>query len=254
MTVASAPLLEVHDLCVTFGDLRAVDGVSLDVRQGEIVGVIGPNGAGKSTLVNTIFGFHAPVAGRVVARGRDLARLSPDRRAALGFARTFQNLELFDSMTVFENVLVHVEASLRNRRTLGRRRIGGAERAGKHQRVRSMLAAVDLMPLANRPVSELSYAQRKLVEFARAMVADVQLVLLDEPTAGVALEERREVIARMHEHMRERGVAAIIVEHDMKVIKTLSARVYVLDGGKLISTGAFEDVVSDPRVREAYLG
>jgi branched-chain amino acid transport system ATP-binding protein len=117
-----------------------------------------------------------------------------------------------------------------------------------------VLAALELSAVAARPVSELSYAERKLVEFARAMVADVQLVLLDEPTAGVALEERREVIARMHDHMRRRGVAAIVVEHDMSVIQTLSTHVYVLEGGRLIASGSFDDVVSDARVREAYLG
>jgi branched-chain amino acid transport system ATP-binding protein len=249
---ASPPLLELRDVSVTFGHLRAVDGVSLAVEPGEIVGVIGPNGAGKSTLVNTIFGFHAPTAGSIAARGRDLAGLSPDRRARLGFARTFQNLELFDSMTVYENVLAHAESSVRAGSGWWSRPRSRA--VDKHARVREVLVALGILALAPRPVSELSYAERKLTEFARAMVADVQLVMLDEPTAGVALEERREVIARMHEQMRRRGVAAIVVEHDMGVIKTLSTRVYVLDGGRLIASGSFDDVVSDPRVQEAYLG
>jgi branched-chain amino acid transport system ATP-binding protein len=255
MAVAAAeialPLLDVDEVSVVFGGFRAVDKVSLTVNPGEIVGVIGPNGAGKTTLMNAIFGVYKLATGSVSASGRDLKGLSPDRRARLGFARTFQNLELFYSMTVFENVLTHADASDRLAAGSWRKR---ADHAGRRRRSIEILEELDLLPLASRTVSELSYAERKLAEFARAMVADIQLVLLDEPTAGVALEERREVIDRMHVHMRDRGIAAVVVEHDMSVIKTLSDRVYVLDGGQLLASGTFEEVVSDPRVREAYLG
>jgi branched-chain amino acid transport system ATP-binding protein len=250
----SDPLLEVRDVSVVFDGFHAIDGVSLSVAPGEIIGVIGPNGAGKSTLVNVIFGFYKAATGQILSRGRDLAGLSPDRRAHLGFARTFQNLELFDSMTVYENVLTHADATMREGVRSGTRLRRGRARAEKIERVVEILTALELLPLAPRTVSELSYPERKLVEFARAMVADVELVLLDEPTAGVALEERREVISRMHKHMQERNVAAIVVEHDMSVIKTLSDHVYVLDGGQLIASGTFEAVVRDPRVQEAYLG
>jgi ABC-type branched-subunit amino acid transport system ATPase component len=247
---ATLPLLDVKEVSVVFGAFRAVDKVSLTVNPGEIVGVIGPNGAGKTTLMNAIFGVYKVATGSVSASGRDLKGLSPDRRARLGFARTFQNLELFHSMTVFENVLTHADASDRH---TGRPPIR-ADHAGRRARAVEILEELDLRHLAARTVSELSYAERKLVEFARAMVADIELVLLDEPTAGVALEERREVIDRMHAHMRDRGIAAVVVEHDMSVIKTLSDRVYVLDGGQLLASGTFEEVVANPRVREAYLG
>jgi branched-chain amino acid transport system ATP-binding protein len=246
-------LLEVRDVSVVFGGFHAVDNVSLSVEPGEIVGVIGPNGAGKTTLMNAIFGVYKVASGSVLAHGRDLKGLSPDRRARLGFARTFQNLELFQSMTVFENILTHVDASAHagsEARGWNRR----AVREHKRERVVHILEALDLLQLAPRTVSELSYAERKLVEFARAMVAEIELVLLDEPTAGVALEERREVIDRMHVHMRDRKISAVVVEHDMGVIKTLSYRVYVLDGGQMLATGTFEEVVANERVREAYLG
>jgi branched-chain amino acid transport system ATP-binding protein len=253
MDTATQPLLDVRDVSVVFGGFHAVDNVSLKVEPGEIVGVIGPNGAGKTTLMNAIFGVYKVASGSVYAYGKDLKGLSPDRRARLGFARTFQNLELFHSMTVFENVLTHIDASAHagsDARGWNRR----AVREHKRERVVEILDALDLLPLAPRTVSELSYAERKLVEFARAMVAKIELVLLDEPTAGVALEERREVIDRMHVHMRDRKIAAVVVEHDMSVIKTLSDRVYVLDGGQMLATGTFDEVVANPRVREAYLG
>ena len=251
---AALPLLDVKEVSVVFGAFRAVDNVSLTVNPGEIVGVIGPNGAGKTTLMNAIFGVYKVATGSVSASGRDLKGLSPDRRARLGFARTFQNLELFHSMTAFENVLTHADASDRHGGRSTRGRLSRADHAGRRTRAIEILEELDLLPLASRIVSELSYAERKLVEFARAMVADIELVLLDEPTAGVALEERREVIDRMHVHMRDRGIAAVVVEHDMSVIKTLSDRVYVLDGGQLLASGTFEEVVANPRVREAYLG
>jgi ABC-type branched-subunit amino acid transport system ATPase component len=251
---AVAPLLDVRDVSVVFGGFRAVDHVSLTVNPGEIVGVIGPNGAGKTTLMNAIFGVYKVATGSVNALGRDLKGLSADRRASLGFARTFQNLELFHSMTVYENILTHADASDRHGGHRGRAWTRRAEHAGRRTRSIEILEELDLLHLASRTVSELSYAERKLAEFARAMVADIQLVLLDEPTAGVALEERREVIDRMHVHMRDRKIAAVVVEHDMSVIKTLSDRVYVLDGGQMLATGTFDEVVANPRVREAYLG
>ena len=156
-------------------------------------------------------------------------------------------------MTVFENILTHVDSSSRD----GAQSRGWNRRAVqeyKRERVVHILEALDLLHLAPRTVSGLSYAERKLVEFARAMVAEIELVLLDEPTAGVALEERREVIDRMHVHMRDRKISAVVVEHDMGVIRTLSDRVYVLDGGQMLASGSFEEVVANPRVREAYLG
>jgi branched-chain amino acid transport system ATP-binding protein len=248
-----ASILEVSDVTVRFGGFTAVDGVSLSVARGEVVGVIGPNGAGKTTLVNAIFGVYRPTSGHVALNGRDLAGLSPDRRARRGMARTFQNLELFGTMTVYENIVAHADLAagfgLDALRASAR-----AARAERAERVDRVLETLGLRGLEQRTVDELGYAERKLVEFARAMVADVDLVLLDEPTAGVALEERRDVIARIQAYMEERDVAAIVVEHDMEVIRTLCKHVYVMDSGALIAQGDFASVVADPRVREAYLG
>jgi branched-chain amino acid transport system ATP-binding protein len=247
---AGQPLLEVRGVSVKFGELVAVSDVSLEVQPREVIGVIGPNGAGKTTLMNTIFGLNRHATGQVLVRGRELGHMSADRRAHLGLARTFQNLELFGTMTAYENVIAHAEAVDGG----GRRRRTRAAREERRTRTLELLEELDLLHLAHRTVQELGYAERKLVEFARAMVADVDLVLLDEPTAGVALEERRALVGRMQEHMLERNVAAIVVEHDMTVISRLCRNVYVLDGGAMIASGSFERVIADPRVKEAYLG
>jgi branched-chain amino acid transport system ATP-binding protein len=254
MATNGQPLLEVRDLTIKFGELVAVSDVSLKVDPGQVIGVIGPNGAGKTTLMNTIFGINRPTSGSVLVRGEDLGGMRPDRRAHLGLSRTFQNLELFSTMTVYDNVIAHADASRRGvaqgRGWRQTRKRGDENRA----RTLAILDELDLSHLTHRTVDELGYAERKLVEFARAMVADIDLVLLDEPTAGVALEERREVIGRMQRHMLERNVAAIVVEHDMTVISTLCRTVYVLDGGAMIAEGPFDHVIANPRVREAYLG
>src|SRR5438034_5372850 len=159
---AARPLLDVREVSVVFDGFRAVDNVSLTVNPGEIVGVIGPNGAGKTTLMNAIFGVYKVATGSVSASGRDLKGLSPDRRARLGFARTFQNLELFHSMTAFENVLTHADASDRRGGRSTRGRLSRADHAGRRTRAIEILEELDLLPLASRNVSELSYAYRKL--------------------------------------------------------------------------------------------
>lgn len=247
------PLLEVRDVTVRFGGFTAVKNMSLVVRRGEVVGVIGPNGAGKSTLINAIFGVYRPAAGQILLNGRDLDRLSSDRRARLGMARTFQNLELFGSMTVRENILTHADVNC----GVGLATLRSSSRSMRRERdakVAEVIETLGLSGLESRTVEDLGYAERKLVEFARAVVADVDIVLLDEPTAGVAIEQRREVISRIQSYLRLRDVASIVVEHDMSVIRTLCERVYVMDSGQLIAEGDFESVVAEPRVREAYLG
>ena len=252
------PLLEANEITVKFGEFTAVTEVSLRVAPGQIVGLIGPNGAGKTALMNAIAGVHRPAHGDVRLRGESLRRQSPSRRAHLGIARTFQNIELFGSMTVYENVITHADAVMKSGNGLfgwlSRGGNGGAGGQTKRSRAFEILERLELLPIADCAVSELSYPERKIVEFGRAMVADIDLVLLDEPTAGVAIEERRALIARMHEHMLGRNVAAVVVEHDMDVIRRLSDYVYVMDGGALIAQGSFESVVADERVKEAYLG
>jgi branched-chain amino acid transport system ATP-binding protein len=247
-------LLEVGEVTVLYGAYRALNDISMAVKPGEIVGVIGPNGAGKTSLVDTIFGINRPATGHIIFRGHDLGTTAPHVRARMGLARTFQNLELFGSMSVYENVAAKLDVA--HRRRSRRERESGSGR--KHRSVRSethsILDALNLGPLAQRTVDDLSYPDRKIVEFARALASDVQLILLDEPTAGVSLEQRRELVARMYDYMGQRQIAGIVVEHDMEVIKTLCSHVYVLDGGEMLASGAFAEVIANARVRAAYLG
>lgn len=245
MSSSSDPLLEVEALVVKYKSLVAVNRLSLRVGRAAIVGLIGPNGAGKSSAINAIAGAVPPASGEVRFLGQPITRLRPDERARLGIARTFQNLELFSTMTVFENVLTRIEASPAHRRT------SDAERRATCQRA---IDDLGLSPYAATQVSDLAYAERKLVEFARATVIEAPLLLLDEPTAGIAIEERRRLVQRISARLRERGIAGLVVEHDMEVIKTMCDHVYVMDAGVCIAEGTYDEVSRSEAVRTAYLG
>jgi ABC-type branched-subunit amino acid transport system ATPase component len=250
VTQATGPILQLDEISVHFGALKAVDGVSMAVRPGQVIGLIGPNGAGKTTVMNAIFGVRHPTTGRIVLDGQDLGRKPPHIRARLGMTRTFQNLELFASMTVFENVMTHVDA------ITGRGRPGDTRLSRTERRDRALAAldSVGMAGISDRTVNELSYPERKLVEFARAVAVDAKVVLLDEPAAGIAVEERTDVVARMGTHLQRGGVSGIVVEHDMQVIRSLCDTVYVLDSGRVIASGHIDELMHDARVREAYLG
>lgn len=238
-------VLEVDQLVVKYKSLVAVNGLSIRVGKNAIVGLIGPNGAGKSSAINAIAGVVHPAGGTVKFRGRTVTGLRPDQRAQLGIARTFQNLELFATMTVFDNILARVEASPAHRRS------SQSERGAVCARTMEELG---LAPYADTVVSDLAYAERKLVEFARATVVEAPLLLLDEPTAGIAVEERRRLVHRIAARLREHGIACIVVEHDMEVIKAMCDHVYVMDAGVLIAEGTYAEVSQSAAVRTAYLG
>jgi len=243
--MSEALVLEVDGLVVKYKSLVAVNNMSLRVAQGAIVGLIGPNGAGKSSAINAIAGAVQPAGGSIRYQGRAITRLRADQRAGLGIARTFQNLELFSTMTVFENVLTRVEASQAHAKS------SDAERRAISQRT---IDELGLAPYADTLVSSLAYPERKLVEFARATVVEVPLLLLDEPTAGIAVEERRQLVQRIAQRLRERRIAGLVVEHDMEVIRTMCDRVYVMDAGVCIAEGTFAEVSQSTAVRTAYLG
>lgn len=246
------PALEVNDIVVRFGGVAAVNGVSLKVPAGGIVGLIGPNGAGKTTLVNVITGTVRAAAGTIVINGAP-AFGPPHRRARGGLARTFQHLELFESLTVRENV------SFRNDVMSGRWRVLALPRWRRvthtePPEVESTLAALKLSDVQDLPVAQVSYAERKLAEFGRAIVGDGKVLLLDEPVAGVALEDRPEIIGRMGAVIRSRSLSALIIEHDLAVIDALCDMVYVMDMGEIIGEGSLAEILADDQVRAAYLG
>ena len=259
MSADGAPLLELRHVAKSFGGLGAVDDLDLDVGEGEIVSLIGPNGAGKTTVFNLVTGVYAPDEGRSALEGRDITGLPPHRIAQLGIARTFQTLRLFLNMTVKENVMAaaygHTRAGVVRSvlRTPGMRR---------EEREIERLAEERLAFFGDRlvgyrwrqPAYSLSYANRRRLEIARATAVNPKLLLLDEPAAGmnpVETHEITELIGRLRE---EGGYTILVIEHDMHVVEGISDRVVALDHGEKIAEGAFDQVATDPRVVEAYLG
>ena len=234
-------LLEVRDLTVRFGRLCALDGVSLDVEEGSLTGLIGPNGAGKSTLLDAVSGLLPVAAGSVRFAGRPLGRLPSHRRAGIGLARTFQSLALAGDLTVGENLLVAAEAT------------EGRTAASATARVERVASRLSLDELLDRPPVALAPFQRTRVALARAAVVEPLLMLLDEPSAGLDAGERRQLAGHLRELAGE-GVAVVLVEHDMGLVKQVCDRVYALDFGRVIASGPPSAVMADQQVVAAYLG
>ena len=245
--------LAVEGLSVAFGGVKAVDALSFSVEAGTLKGVIGPNGAGKTTLFNAISGFVAPQAGRVRVGGRDVTRLRPQARAALGLARTFQNLQLFARMTVLENVMVGAHVHLASGWLAGL--LGLARREGQQAEAlaRVQLARLGLEAHAGRRAGDLGFAEGKLVEIARALAASPQLLLLDEPIAGVPLHDQRR-IAEVIRSVRAGGTTILLVEHNMRVVMDLCDEILVMHHGARLAEGPPAQVAHDPDVIAAYLG
>jgi branched-chain amino acid transport system ATP-binding protein len=234
------PLLEADNVVQTFGQLRAVDGASLAVAEGEIVGLIGPNGAGKSTFFNALAGDRAPTSGRIRFNGTDITRATPEVHARLGIARTFQVPITFEDMTVAENVLVGAF-------------LCHPFRSAAETRARETLDFTGLASVADRPARSLGTPGRKRLEIARALATEPRLLLLDEALAGLTPAEIQAAI-QLVRNIHARGITIIIVEHLMEVILTLAERAVVFHQGKVIAEGAPRAVVANPAVIAAYLG
>jgi branched-chain amino acid transport system ATP-binding protein len=244
-----AAVLETTGLSVSFGGLRAVDGVELDVEPGQIVGLIGPNGAGKTTFVDALTGF-VPASGLIRFDGRDITRLPANRRAHRGLTRTWQSLELFDDLTVAENLQVaaerasvaHVVADLFR-----------PHRPRESQAVDDALQRLDLTGVADRLPTELSQGQRKLVGVARALASRPKLVCMDEPAAGLDTSES-EALGRRLRGMVDGGVTILLIDHDMGLVLSVCDYVYVLEFGRLIARGTPAEIRGNDLVLAAYLG
>jgi branched-chain amino acid transport system ATP-binding protein len=247
-------LLAASGVTKTFAGITALDDVSIDVSQGEIVGLIGPNGAGKTTFFNCLLGMLRPDAGRVEFDGRDLSRVPPHKRARLGIARTFQRIELFSGMSPREHFLV-AERVRNGRGALWKDVLFmGRPNAEEQKNAAAMLDLLGLTLLADRKVESLSLGVGRLVEIGRALMIQPRLLLLDEPSSGLDRSETAVLADTLRVVQRERGIAILLVEHDVELVRHLVERVFVLDFGTLIASGETHAVFADSAVRKAYLG
>jgi ABC-type branched-subunit amino acid transport system ATPase component len=255
LTDVGGPVLEARDVTVRFGGLTALNHVGMAVGPAQIVGLVGPNGAGKTTLFGVLSGILAPTGGQVRLDGRDVSRESPERRARRGLARTFQRTELFDDLTVREHLVLGHRARHSPPRLipdlLGR---PAGDRAQERERVDGLLAVLGLASVAGRPARSLPLGTGRLVEVGRALATDPAVILLDEPSSGLDVGETEQLAVTLRRARDERGVALVLVEHDLDLVLGMSDIVSVLDFGTMIATGTPDEIRADPKVRAAYIG
>ncbi|MBK9359594.1 MAG: ABC transporter ATP-binding protein [Rubrivivax sp.] len=253
---ADRPVLEVRQIERRFGGLVALTGVDLAVRRGEIFGLVGPNGSGKTTMTNAITGFYPPQKGSIRLDGRDITGMAPHAVARLGVARTFQNLALFNGMTVLDNILLgrHVHMKPGVLRTAFYPWLARPEEIAHRRVVEETIDFMQLQGVRDELVDAIPIGLKKRVELARALVAEPSFLILDEPMAGMNQEEKEYMARFVLDARDERGVTVMLIEHHMDIITGICDRMLVLSYGEVIDTGIPKDVVQNPRVIKAYLG
>ena len=250
-------MLRAEDITITFGGLMALNHVSLEIYPGEIMAIIGPNGAGKTTLLNVINGFYKPDVGRLFFEGKELTKkMKPNRIAALGIARTFQNLALFKGMPTLGNIMIgrtmKMHSNIFSQALYWR--MSEKEEAEHREAVEYIIDFLQIENIRKTPASMLPYGLQKRLELARALVAEPKLLLLDEPMAGMNLEEKEDIARFVLDANEELGYTIALIEHDMGVVMDICDRVVVLDFGNKIAEGTPDEIKSNPRVIKAYLG
>jgi len=257
MTGQTTPILEVDDISLRFGGVRALSNVSFNVKKGELFSIIGPNGAGKTSLLNCISGRYSPQEGSIKFKGQEVTKMTPNHRAELGMGRTFQNLALFAHMSVLDNIMVGRHHLLKNNFLSGGMYwFGGAQKEELiHRRAaEDIIDFLEISHIRKSVAGTLSYGLRKRVELARAVALRPDLILLDEPMAGMNLEEKEDMARYIVDLNEEWGMTVIMIEHDMGVVMDISERVMVLDFGKNIAEGLPDEIMSNEYVKRAYLG
>jgi branched-chain amino acid transport system ATP-binding protein len=252
-------ILSIQDLWISFGGLAALNGISMDVPKGSIFSIIGPNGAGKTTIFNCITGIYRPKKGDVRFEDKSLLGCNPHAVARRGIARTFQNIELFSRLTTMDNLLlgrhIHMRSGVFSGATfLGKRFPAAKEECAHRERVENIIEFLEIESARDIPTAALPYGTRKLVELGRALAMEPSLLLLDEPTAGMNQEEKRDMIYRLRDVRDLFGITIIMVEHDMNLVAEVSDEVMALNFGMKLVQGPPDMVRRDPAVLEAYLG
>ena len=249
----------VEDVSISFGGLEALRNICFEVSKGTIFAIIGPNGAGKTTLFNCINGIYHPNRGSIIFKDQEIQGRKPDRIARLGIARTFQNIELFSRMSTMENLMLGRHTFMktglfRGAFMWGRRSFAGQEEIAHREKVEKIIDLLDLQAVRDKFVGALPYGTQKQVELGRALALEPELLLLDEPSAGMNSEEKQDMIFWIKDIQDELGVTILLIEHDMKMVMDISERILALNFGSAITEGTPDEVQKNPEVLRAYLG
>jgi branched-chain amino acid transport system ATP-binding protein len=251
-----SPIMEIRDLSLRFGGLQALNNVNLEIRSKEILAIIGPNGAGKTSFFNCINGFYHPYQGEILYSGKDLTRLKPHKIAELGIARTFQNIELFSGLTALDNLMAARHVHMKRGALLGCLFFGPTrkEEIAHREQIEEIIDLLEMEPIRKQVVGSLPYGERKKVDMARALCMDPSVLLLDEPMAGMNVEEKEDMARFILDIYELKKIPIVLIEHDMDVVMDITHRIAVLDFGTKIAEGLPRDIKNNERVLKAYLG